>query len=181
MILGLTLKFSIRLWGYYTMKQTGFTFLELIITLGIIAIIALFAIPQYDHFLTKHQQEKTIEQIIRTLTLARQQALLGNEAITLCPSAASQCGNNWSEGLLVQDDKKQIITQITFENQAKIVLKTFPAGHEHSVQFTGQGYTQTQNGSFYYCPENLENAQRIVFNQAGRVYVTNEEAQTGCV
>lgn len=160
--------------------QDGFTFLELIITLGIIALLALLGLPQYDGFLSRHQARTDVEQLVRIVTLTRQQALLRGEVITLCPNDWSLCGEDWSLGLLLTDETGNIVTSTTFKHQAKIFLKTFPAGYEHLLQFGGNGYTQTQNGSFYYCPKNILNAQRIVFNQAGRVYVTNEGAAQEC-
>lgn len=161
--------------------QDGFTFLELIIVLGIIAVLALLALPQYDSFLNRHQAQADVEQLVRTITLARQQALLRNEIISLCPNDLSQsCGENWSSGLLVRNEMGQVISSLAFNNDAQIILKTFPVGHEYLLQFSGNGYTQTQNGSFYYCPHSIDFAKRIVFNQAGRVYVTTDGAFEAC-
>lgn len=154
--------------------QDGFTFLELIVVLGIIALLALFALPQYDHFLKRHQAQSDIEQIVRMITLARQQAILRNQTVTLYPN------EDWSQGLMILDEKKQMISSITFTNDANILLKTFPASAENQLQFSATGLTKTQNGSFYYCPDDMHLAKRIVFNQAGRVYVTADEVESGC-
>jgi prepilin-type N-terminal cleavage/methylation domain-containing protein len=155
--------------------QDGFTFLELVLVLFLMAILALFAVPQYHDFLERHQAQTEVEQIVRTFTLARQQALLRRENMTLSPD------NTWSLGLLLEDEKEHMISSIHFQHQAHIFLKTFPAGSEHLIQFSANGMTKTQNGSFYYCPKNLMHAKRIVFNQAGRVYVTSDEAAQVCM
>ncbi len=155
--------------------QDGFTFLELILVLLLIAMLALFAVPQYHDFLDRHQAQTEVEQIVRTFTLARQQALLRRENMTLSPS------DTWSLGLLLQDENEHIISSIFFQHHAHIFLKTFPLGSEHLIQFSANGMTKTQNGSFYYCPKNLNFAKRIVFNQAGRVYVTADEAAQMCM
>ncbi len=160
--------------------QDGFTFLELAIVLGIIALLVLFALPNDAVFLGRHQARSDVEQLVRTINLGRQQALLRDELITLCPNDLQTCGEDWSTGLLVFDELGLVITSLVFNNNAKIILNTFPSGHEHVLQFSGNGFTQTQNGSFYYCPDDITQAQRIVFNQAGRVYVTIEAAQAEC-
>lgn len=154
--------------------QDGFTFLELVLVLLLIAILSLLAAPHFNNFLQRHQAQTEIEQLVRTITLARQQALLRKETITLLPN------EHWSLGLLLQDKIGEMITSVNFHHQAYIILKTFPVGSENAVQFSANGLTKTQNGSFYYCPKNINHAKRIVFNQAGRVYVTADEAQQAC-
>ncbi|MGA2655593.1 MAG: GspH/FimT family protein [Gammaproteobacteria bacterium] len=155
--------------------QDGFTFLELIIVLLLIALLALFAVPQYREFLDRHHAQGEVEQIVRAITLARQQALLMRETITVYPN------DTWSAGFILQDKSHELISLIEFHHQAHIFLKTFPAGSENMIQFSASGMTKTQNGSFYYCPQNINYAKRIVFNQAGRVYVTTDEAQPMCL
>ncbi len=163
------------------MMQEGFTFLEVLIALSIMAILALFAMPQYQGFLSQHQARVEASQLSRMITFARQQAILRNDMITLCPyDLGKVCGEDWSLGLLVLDNNNQMISEFLFENDAQVFLKTFPMGHEYVLQFSRSGDTKAQNGSFYYCPTDGLNATRIVFNQAGRVYVTIERAVEGC-
>lgn len=155
--------------------RDGFTLLEMLISLGLIAVLALLAMPYFHDFFSKETAQTEVAQLVRTVTLARQQALLANEKMTLCPYQVSfECGKNWSEGLLLLNEAKEVITYLSFAQQATIHLNTFPAGYEYHLSFFADGNTHAQNGSFYYCPKEIKYAKRIVFNQAGRVYVTDD-------
>ncbi len=163
--------------------HSGFTFLELLITLSLIALLALIALPQYQDFLARQQQNTEIQQVLKTLTMARQQALLLGQTVSVCPYLAHRCGQDWSQGLRVVQKagiEETLIMQQPFSGDATILLKTFPQGSEYAIPFTAQGFTSSQNGSFYYCPKNSAQAKRIVFNQAGRAYVTGDGASEGC-
>ena len=163
------------------MLQDGLTLIELLMTLGIIALLTLLAAPSFHGVLARHQAQLDTESVVRALNLARQQALLRHETMTVCPNDLSgKCGEDWSLGILLINEQDAIISQQPFEHHAVIFLKTFPAGHEQFLQFGAQGDTLTQNGSFYYCPLKKDLAKRIVFNQAGRVYVTTDGAVEGC-
>ena len=169
---------------YSTTMTPGFTFLETLIALSLIALLALIALPQYQTYLSAQQQKTEIEYLLNALNLARQQALLQGLTISVCPDQTTQCGEDWSQGFrIVQQGLTEeiLIAAQQFSGDARILLKTFPEGREYLLQFTASGNTAIQNGSFYYCPKNRAQAKRIVFNQAGRSYVTEEGAVQACV
>jgi prepilin-type N-terminal cleavage/methylation domain-containing protein len=151
--------------------RDGFTFLEMIIALGIITILALIAIPQFQSLIAGQAHQQEIQQLVRGIVLARQHAILQGQTVSLCPYQNDDtCGLDWSQGFRVFYEDT-MLTRVRFSQGANITLSTFPAGSEYLLQFSAVGFTKTQNGSFYYTPRDGSNMERIVFNQAGRVYI----------
>lgn len=157
--------------------QNGFTWIEILVVLAIVALLATLALPQYRGFVAKNKSEDIAEQIKRGIVFAREQAILRGQMIQLCPyDHDKNCGDDWSLGFRVMANDK-VLSELQFFD-ARIFLKTFPQGSEHLLQFSSAGVTQTQNGSFYYCDPLF--SQRVVFNQAGRAYITQDEAGQVC-
>jgi type IV fimbrial biogenesis protein FimT len=153
--------------------QDGLTLLELMLTLGVVALLASLALPHYADFMAKRAVSLEVQQLVRAITFARTQAILRGQPITLFADT------DWSNGFTVTQQDK-VLRQTSLTGTGRIFLKTFPAGSEHQLTFSSTGITNTQNGSFYYCADNIKVAERIVFNQAGRVYVTQDEASQAC-
>ena len=64
-------------------KNKGFTLIELIVTLAIIAIIATIAAPNLSNSIEKRQIERTTTDFEKALTQARSDAVLSRKQITI--------------------------------------------------------------------------------------------------
>lgn len=148
-------------------RLRGFTLLECLLALGILAIIAHWASYSYQYLLFKQAVSHDVALIESTLISSRQAALLNNESVTV----------------MFRDQTLSIARQsLQLSGRTAIYLAFFPKSHDHSIRFTDDGLTAFQNGSIYVCPQQFSTrlAQRIVINQAGRVRVTGEGAAAGC-
>lgn len=87
------------------LRINGFTLVELIITLSIIAILSAIAIPSFSHSARKQQSELAISQLQHSLSLARQTAISQRASVVVCPSFnGTQCsgdGGSWTAGGIV--------------------------------------------------------------------------------
>jgi type IV fimbrial biogenesis protein FimT len=84
-------------------KYSGFTLLELIITLAIVGIVMVFAIPSMSTFTKNDRLATQINALVGHLALARSEAVLRNQQVIVCVSdnSTSCSGNDWKEGWIV--------------------------------------------------------------------------------
>lgn len=85
----------------------GFTVTELLVTTGILAILAGYSIPSFRAVIARNHLSAASDQIRVAVVLARTMAVTLNRRITFCAgSPASGCHGNWTRHeWLVFDDR----------------------------------------------------------------------------
>ena len=68
------------------MKRSGFTIVELMITLALGALILTLGVPAYQGLVERSQLTSNINQFISSLALARSEAVKRKQRIAICPS-----------------------------------------------------------------------------------------------
>lgn len=135
------------------LRQSGFTFIELMITLVIAGTLVAIGLPSFGSFMERTKITSTTNDYIFSLHKARSEAVKRITGSGLCPSvnpmaanAACNDGAPYSSGWIVYAD----------ENNDGV----FDAGDEilHRVENTGNGFTFTPPAVF---------ANQIYFNESG--------------
>lgn len=77
-------------------KQSGFSLIELMITVGIIAVLAAFALPAYNSYITTAEQGQLISNM-ETMAVFQEDFLLrnGSYAVNLANNAAIEAAIGW--------------------------------------------------------------------------------------
>jgi type IV fimbrial biogenesis protein FimT len=89
-------------------KHHGFTLVELLITLVIVAIAISLAVPGFARFIREQQITTQTNDFLTSLNIARSEALKRGEAVAVCASSdgTSCSGNNdWDAGWIVFTDE----------------------------------------------------------------------------
>ncbi|WP_379653625.1 GspH/FimT family pseudopilin [Pseudoxanthomonas sp. UC19_8] len=85
-------------------QTRGFTLLELMVTVAVMAILAAIAFPSFQNTIRSTRVATASNQVLAAIALARTEAIK-SRAAGLCPSAnATSCSGNWSDGWLVWQD-----------------------------------------------------------------------------
>ena len=87
-------------------KNSGFTLLELIITVALISIVMAIAIPSMTTFTQNDRLTTNINSLIGHLAYARSEAVKLSQQVSLCVSSntTSCTGGNWQDGWIVYID-----------------------------------------------------------------------------
>lgn len=84
---------------------SGFTLIELIVTIGVAAILTAIAVPAFDSFVKNDRDSAQINSLAYSMNYARSEAVKRNLAtgVSVCPSADGlNCnGTAWAGGWLV--------------------------------------------------------------------------------
>lgn len=80
----------------------GFTLIELMVTLLVVAIVAAIAVPSFNQLMSDTRAQTLANNLVSALNLARTEAIKRGQPVTLCPSSdGASCGATWSDGWLL--------------------------------------------------------------------------------
>lgn len=92
--------------GTLTLKQSGFTLIELIVTMTIFAILMAIGVPSYQSITTSMRMSGEIDTLMGDLKFARSEAVKRGLNVSACPTAGTPCSStatDWSTGWIVYD------------------------------------------------------------------------------
>lgn len=86
-------------------RINGFTLLELMVTVAVVAILATLAFPSFQGTLRSNRVAAFNNEIIGVINLARSEAIRSGNAGVVCASASgTACDGSWGDGLLAFAD-----------------------------------------------------------------------------
>lgn len=83
------------------MRHHGITAIELMVTISVLAMLALLAAPAFSQILERQRVIGATNSLLNAMHLARSEALKRNERVTLCPSADGETcreDGDWTDG-----------------------------------------------------------------------------------
>lgn len=122
-------------------KNKGFTLIELMVSVAVLAIVLSIAVPSFKNILLNNRLNTTKDELRTAIQLARSEAIKRKEDVILCRANAelTQCaadGTDWSQGwLLVYKDKDKYEVLKVWESGQGITV----TGSSAKMQFAGNG------------------------------------------
>lgn len=172
---------------------TGFTLIELIITLAVLSILLLVAVPGLVGVLRSNAVQTQADLFITSLNYARSEAARLNRTVIICRSTDGYaCSNDsdWRDGWLVYEDLDSDGKVET--NDGDMVLRVYDGlsrdytlmptrGFSNRVVYRATGDASTA-GRFVVCPSGRDAtyAREIKINIVGRPRIT-DGATSGCL
>jgi type IV fimbrial biogenesis protein FimT len=169
---------GIRGHGTGVRLDTGFTVLELLITLALVAALLVGAVPSLQQFTWRQQIRAAVGNLHNDLLLARSEAVIQNVAVVACPlSAAAGCAgtSDWSSGWIVftdlnRDRQRQSDETILRRGQVFENLTITSNGGRTSIRFMPNGSAPGSNTTIALCgPGGPPQARKLVISNVGRI------------
>jgi type IV fimbrial biogenesis protein FimT len=136
-------------------RHSGFTMMELLMVIVIVAVLASIAIPSFRYVTNSNRIATEVNGLLGDLQFARSQAVKEGQTVTVCASAGpnyTACSNNsnWAAGWIVfldtNGDKVRQNTEAIIRTQPALGgTDTFIAtpGTFHAITYNRMGYAPT--------------------------------------
>lgn len=143
--------------------EAGFTLIELMITVSIVAILASMAVPAFSELMASQRVKAAATNLYMALTKARSEAIKRNVSVTL-----SKKSGDWKDGWEIQDPAD---TTKLIEEHGAVSGVTISAGAA-SVVYRSSGRVQGGTApSFSISASNTTLARCVSVDLSGRAYV----------
>ena len=190
-------------------KNTGFTLLELIITMLIVGILLAVGVPSLKGFMKGNQLVASTNELLSALHVARSEAVKLNSRVSVCDSTdGSSCAGTgeWEKGWIVFVDSDgdlsgtgaicaAVNTDCLLRVQDEVdddtlTLRGLDPNNNAiaSLTFTSRGLPKAvtgaaQSGNFSVCSEDSDGntvSRAVVLSLSGRVRVSDNAAVITC-
>ncbi len=142
----------------------GFTLVELMVTIAVIAIIAAVAVPAMQSLINSNRLSGMAEEVTTSLQLARSEAVRRNARVTVCASAdGTTCTNttSWSRWIVTGRDNTTGETDVIRDQAVAGTLQL--SGPADGIRFNPSGLIRAQQSLTVCMPtDNPADNQRIV-------------------
>ncbi len=184
------------------MRARGFTIVELMLTVVILAIVSLLAIPSFERMILENRISSQTNELSSLISFARSEAVKRPGIfVTLCPTsdnASCSASNSWENGWIVMSDADgdrnldsadgdavlRVVPQLSGGNS----LRLFGFGGNQFIQFSSNGQPApagalgATDGTLVICDKRgVTSARGVVVMVSGQTRLARDENGDGVI
>ena len=158
------------------MRMLGLTLIELLLTLTVVAIIALAGVPVFRDMQLNQRMTARINGFVHTVFMAKQTAHTRLSEIVICKSPSGRACNhraNWSDGWLLFDNADRDNPPTIDEGEA--ILATWPGFPYGNIRANRRAFIfrpfeiRSTNGTLVFCDSRGPAfAKAVIISYTGR-------------
>ncbi len=161
--------------------QQGFSLLELLVTIAVLAIIISLAAPSFRQMQMRSRLTSAANELNAALQMARVEAISSNGRVELCPSTdGSTCsGTDWGRIVLIakKNGNSNVLRDLRLGRDGLAFAASSNVGSDNKIWYQADGFVRMgsssspkQEGVIAVCAADLdgENARNISISM-GRV------------
>jgi type IV fimbrial biogenesis protein FimT len=172
--------------------QRGFTLIELIVVLSIVAIMASFAVPSFTATVNNQALASVSSDLYTSILQARSEALKTNRVVYVTPTVTgTPTTADWASGWTVFVDNNNNGAYNSADDALVISRPAIPSNvtvttdtNKASFSFDSRGYLRPLgggNGSVVFTATGTGRKRWVVISQTGRPRICAPEQNAACV
>lgn len=179
-----------------TTKKQGFSLIELLITLFVLAILLVIAVPSFNALIQKTRVNSSTNLFVSYYQLARNTAISTRHDTIYCPIditlpslTGQKCAQDWTLGAVVYKDANGNLTIDSDQDVVALVNKPHKglqmrmrAGlNKQYLRFQANGFLENTAGNLVICgaDNNPRHAKTVIFTRNGRLRFGTDNNKDG--
>ena len=171
-------------------RNAGFTLIELVTTMSVMAILSGIAAPSFAGFIERQRASAAMSSLMTHMSLARIAAISRNQRAVLCPTsdgAHCESSTDWSQGwmLFLDEDGNRTpdatdeIVRIDLEPTSRHLRVASTTGRQQ-LRYLPDGRSAGTNLTISICNKGGELLGQVIVNNMGRPRSERPKVPTSC-
>lgn len=172
------------------MRQRGFSLIELMVTVALLAILLAMGLPSFQGSLRSNRVATATNELIAAINLARVEALRNPNGAALCASADGEtCSDAWATGWMVWIDADgdgaplgaddRVLRYMQVRGDLHVDADDGTLGH--TIRFDNQGRSHEARALTVrseVCPAGSQLVRTLALSLTGQVRVERQECSS---
>jgi type IV fimbrial biogenesis protein FimT len=168
---------------YYQRVSKGFTLIELMITVTVLAVLVALAVPSFRDATLGTRLSSFANRFVASTYLAKSEAIKRNATLTMCVSTdGTNCvSGGWEKGWILKTGSTIIFREQALPDGFKISMSDSGGASIASITFKPSGLISAGSGTAKVCravPQPGNQEREITLQATGRAYVSTTNTST---